>query len=231
VVDVRFISATNRDPQEAVTARVLREDLFYRLRVVPIKLPPLRNRPEDIELLATHFLSHYWSRHRPRGATAPTLTASAMELLRTRTWRGNVRELQNVIEHLVVLTEPGQPIRPEDLPVVDDGAPAPVEGGLPASIMNEAYHLAKDSLIAHFERAYLSRLVARASGNMSRAARLASIDRTTLYRLMEKHNFRRLDAPDVELPIPSRAEPAPMQVSFADREPAQSSQWIESGLL
>ena len=70
VVDVRFISATNREPQEAVNSGVLREDLFYRLRVVPIKLPPLRKRLEDIPLLANHFLAHYWERHRPAGDAA-----------------------------------------------------------------------------------------------------------------------------------------------------------------
>jgi DNA-binding NtrC family response regulator len=231
VVDVRFISATNRDPQEAVTARVLREDLFYRLRVVPIKLPPLRNRPEDIELLAAHFLNHYWQRHRQRGAAQPVLTPAAVELLRTRAWRGNVRELQNVIEHLVVLAEPGQPIRPEDVPVVDDGVPVTPETGLPASIMNEAYHLAKDTLIAHFERAYLGRLVARASGNMSRAARLASIDRTTLYRLMEKHNLRRPDAPDVELPIAPQSDVQSAGGAAPNRETSRSVGWMESGLL
>ncbi len=74
VVDVRFISATNREPQEAVNAGVLREDLFYRLRVVPIKLPPLRKRLEDIPLLANHFLAHYWERHRPAGDAPPKLT-------------------------------------------------------------------------------------------------------------------------------------------------------------
>ena len=68
---------------------------------------------------------------------------------------------------------------------------AGVESGLPASIMNESFHLAKDNLIAHFEKEYLSRLTSRAGGNMSKAARLAGIDRTTLYRLMEKHGFRR----------------------------------------
>ena len=193
VVDVRFISATNRDPQEAVRQSVLREDLFYRLRVVPIELPPLRKRLEDIPLLANHFLGHYWERHRQPGDPAPKLSEETIEFLRSRPWRGNVRELQNTIEHVAVIAEPGQSIRPDDVPVYDDDAGAPAEGnGLStAAYMNDAYHVAKDRLVAHFEQEYLQRLVVRAGGNMSKAARLASIDRTTLYRLMEKHGFRR----------------------------------------
>ena len=194
VVDVRFISATNREPQEAVTQGVLREDLFYRLRVVPIKLPPLRQRLEDIPLLANHFLAHYWARHRLPSDVAPRLTEECMEFLRSRPWRGNVRELQNVIEHVAVIAEPGQPVGPDDVPLYDDdaaSAPAETASGLPSGIMSEGYHTAKDRLVAHFEKEYLTRLVARAGGNMSKAARLASIDRTTLYRLMEKHGFRR----------------------------------------
>jgi DNA-binding NtrC family response regulator len=192
VVDVRFISATNKDPQEAVNAAVLREDLFYRLRVVPIKLPPLRERLDDIPLLANHFLVQYWKRHRNSGAQPPKLNEDTIEFLRSRPWRGNVRELQNVIEHLAVLAEPRQEVRPEDVPFADGGEVAtPVVNGVPAGIMNDAYHLAKDRLVAHFEKEYLARLVARAGGNMSRAARLANIDRTTLYRLMEKHSFHR----------------------------------------
>ncbi len=192
VVDVRFISATNREPQDAVSQGVLREDLFYRLRVVPIKLPPLRQRLEDIQLLANHFLSHYWARHRLPTDALPKLTESCIEFLRSRPWRGNVRELQNVIEHVAVIAEPGQPIQPDDVPVYDDPTSAPAEvSGMPLGIMSEGYHTAKDRLVAHFEKEYLARLVARAGGNMSKAARLASIDRTTLYRLMEKHGFRR----------------------------------------
>src|SRR5690242_4666254 len=191
VVDVRFISATNRDPQDAVNKSVLREDLFYRLRVVPIKLPPLLQRLEDIPLLANHFLAHYWARHRLPGDTQPKLTDAALDFLRSRPWRGNVRELQNAIEHVAVLSEPGQPIQPSDIPVYDDGPVPAAKSALPMSMMDEPYHAAKDRLIAEFEKEYLTRLSARAGGNMSRAARLANIDRTTLYRLMEKHNVRR----------------------------------------
>ncbi|MDQ3696779.1 MAG: sigma-54 dependent transcriptional regulator [Gemmatimonadota bacterium] len=191
VVDVRFISATNRDPQEAVGGGLLREDLYYRLRVVPIKLPPLRKRQEDIALLANHFLSHYWERHRAPGDLAPRLTDAAIDFLRSRSWRGNVRELQNVIEHVAVLVEPSQPIQPDDIPMYDDAPGRPMEGNMLAGIMDEPYHPAKERLIAQFEQEYLSRLVSRAGGNMSKAARLANIDRTTLYRLMEKHQVRR----------------------------------------
>lgn len=198
VVDLRFISATNRKPLEAAQQGRLREDLLYRLCVVPIKLPPLRSRPEDIPLLAKHFLAHYWERHRKdrHREEMPEFSEDAIEFLRSQVWPGNVRELQNVIEHLVVLAEPGRPIRPDDIPMQEEfrgaaSAASGATGGFPSGIMNEAYHTAKEQVIAHFEKEYLTRLVLRAGSNLSKAARLASIDRTTLYRLMEKHGFRR----------------------------------------
>ncbi len=110
VVNVRFISATNRDPQEAVQAGILREDLFYRLRVVPIKLPPLQRATDDIPLLANYFLEHYWERHRGSRTKAPKFSDDCIDFLRARPWRGNVRELQNVIEHVAVIADPGRPI-------------------------------------------------------------------------------------------------------------------------
>lgn len=191
VVDVRFISATNRDPQQAVQAGVLRGDLFYRLRVVPIHLPPLRRRPEDIALLANHFLSHYWRHHRQMPDRTPHLSDEAIGFLRSRPWRGNVRELQNVIEHVAVLVDPEQVIEPDDIPIYDDDAEEPAEAPATMITSDEAYHLAKDRVIAHFEKDYLTRLIGRAGGNMSKAARLAKVDRTTLYRLMEKHSVLR----------------------------------------
>src|SRR5262249_57587357 len=126
-VGVRFIWGTNREPQDAVDSGVLRGDLFYRLRVVPIKLPPLRKRPEDIPLLANHFLTVYWQRHRQMGDRVPRLSDASIAFLRSRPWRGNVRELQNVIEHVAVLAEADQVIQPNDIPVYDDGGERPAE--------------------------------------------------------------------------------------------------------
>jgi DNA-binding NtrC family response regulator len=190
-VDVRFISATNRDPQEAVDRGILRGDLFYRLRVVPIVLPPLRQRPEDIQLLANHFLGVFWHRHRQMPDRAPHLSEASIEFLRSRAWRGNVRELQNVIEHVAVLVEPEQMIEPSDIPLYDDAEAAPERA--PAAQLDGPFHDVKDRVISQFERDYLTRLIARAAGNMSKAARQANIDRTTLYRLIEKHGLQRED--------------------------------------
>jgi DNA-binding NtrC family response regulator len=190
-VDVRFVSATNRDPQEAVERGVLRGDLFYRLRVVPITLPPLRTRVDDIAMLANHFLGVFWHRHRQMPDRSPRLSDASIEYLRSLPWRGNVRELQNVIEHVAVLVEPEQVIEPADIPVYNDTEVAPERA--PAPQLDGPFHDVKDRVIAQFERDYLTRLVARAAGNMSKAARQANIDRTTLYRLMEKHGLQRED--------------------------------------
>src|SRR5947208_2335731 len=193
VVNVRFIAATNGDPESSVESGEMREDLYYRLKVVPIHVPALRERPEDIPLLADYFLSTYWVRHRRKGAPFPRLTDAALRTLCGHPWRGNVRELQNVIEHVAVVVEPGAEIRPEDLQLT--GEPTPAAGSNPASLIStlleESYHAARDRVIAQFERQYLTWLVNRASGNMSKAARIAGVDRTTPYRLMERHGLQR----------------------------------------
>src|SRR5437667_9015358 len=97
VVAVRFIAATNTNPEQAVQSALLREDLYYRLRVVPIHVPSLRERPEDIPLLAERFLAHYWTRHRDPTTPVPKLSKGALWALGAHAWPGNVRELQNVI--------------------------------------------------------------------------------------------------------------------------------------
>jgi DNA-binding NtrC family response regulator len=194
LVNVRFIAATNGDPETAIKAGELREDLYYRLRVVPIHLPPLRERPEDIPLLAEHFLTSAWARHRRWDEPRPRLTEAAERALTSHAWRGNVRELQNVIEHTAVLTEPGREIQPDDLPLSGENGSSGAELATPLftpMLHDEGYHEARDRVIRQFERQYLTALVARAAGNMSKAARLARVDRTTLYRLMERHGLQR----------------------------------------
>ncbi len=198
IVNVRFIAATNRDPEEAMEEGQLREDLYYRLRVVPIRIPALRERQEDIPILSEHFLRHYWARHRGGDEPAPKFSEGAMRALRNNPWKGNVRELQNVIEHAVVLLEPGSAIKPDDIPFIGD-APAFAGGqavngeyGFSTEFRpDESYHAARERLLAEFELKYLTMLVQRSGGNMSQAARLAGVDRTTLYRIMEKHSLQR----------------------------------------
>ena len=202
IVNVRFIASTNRNPEEAVAAGLLREDLYYRLRVVPIHVPPLRERPGDIKLLTEHFLALYWSRHRDVGSPLPKVTDATVRALRARPWKGNVRELQNVVEHMVVLLEPGAEINPEDIPSLGEPITTSGPAWTPADVSTEEpYYAARDRLVAEFELRYLTQLVTRAGGNMSRAARTAAVDRTTLYRLMERHGLHRklLTTPEGDL--------------------------------
>ena len=192
VVNVRFIVATNRDPEAAVRAGALRKDLYYRLRVVPIHVPPLRERPEDIPLLANHFLESFWKTHRGANLPLPKLTKSAVWALRAHPWPGNVRELQNIIEHAAVLLEPGANVRPEDLPFVGEGGAEPEpEAAADSALSDDGYYGARESLLAKFDRRFLTRVVIRAGGNVSKAARMARLDRTTFYRLMERYQLRR----------------------------------------
>lgn len=193
VVDVRFIAATNQDPLQAIDSGVLRKDLYYRLRVVPIHIPPLRDRPEDIPVLAVEFLKEFWKQHRDHGSRPANFSSHALAALRRAPWRGNVRELRNVIEHAVVLAEPGQTIEADDILFIDE-----TEGQVPASgtsfdpgVMDLDYHSAREHVLSGFEVDYLTHVVRASTGNISDAARLAGVDRTTLYRLMEKHGMGR----------------------------------------
>jgi len=249
VVDVRFIAATNRDPEAAIASGLLREDLYYRLRVVPLHLPPLRERAEDIPALAEYFLATFWSRHRGRQTAFPRFGDAAIRSLCTHPWRGNVRELQNLIEHLAVVAEPGTLIQPQHLHLPTDSAsvpvapleavgaedpPAPTEpppletamtlpplpepppptdppfaaaqppaaapspttleanpASLIATLLEESYHAARDRVIHQFEMQYLLWLVNRAEGNLAEAARIAGVNRTTLYRMMVRNGLQR----------------------------------------
>lgn len=194
VVNIRFIAATNVDPMEAVRNGSLRRDLHYRLRVVPIHIPPLKERREDIPVLAESFLEEFWVAHRGTSETKPGISEAAITALQGWPWRGNVRELRNVVEHLVVLADPNSQIQPEEIPFIHEDLSDSDSGGgfdLAPSVLDAEYHTAREAVLAQFEKRYLEHIVQVSRGNISDAARLAGVDRTTLYRMMERHGTSR----------------------------------------
>jgi DNA-binding NtrC family response regulator len=185
-VDVRVIAATHVNLGEAVTAGRFREDLFYRLNVVALRVPPLRERLDDIPLLAAHFLRKHC------GAGAPALSPDALDALVSDPWPGNVRELENALLHAITFQH-GATIGIESLPPhigarAIQGAPSSV----PAEDRDHVLPLseAKRRVNSAFERTYLMKLMERARGSVSEAARLAGIDRTNLRRLLKRHELR-----------------------------------------
>jgi transcriptional regulator with PAS, ATPase and Fis domain len=164
-VDVRFVASTNRDLEAMVRAGEFREDLFYRVAVVRAKVPPLRERLEDVPLLALHSAKRL-------GGDGVRLTDEAQAVLSSYDWPGNARELRNVIERAVALKK-GSLIEPKDLFPEED-------------LKQHTFHEAKDQVIAEFERRYVKALLARHQGNVSGAAREAGLSRNALYALMKR---------------------------------------------
>ena len=179
-IDVRIIAATNRDLATEVAAGRFRRDLFYRLRVVPVEIPPLRERPEDIPVLAMHFLERYGAQSSIRG-----FEPEALELLMGQPWIGNVRELENSIEAALAFA-PGPRIRARDLEI-DKRA------GEPALPNSEAGSI--ELSLAAYERACLEAALVRTHGSAARAARLLGVGRSTLYRKLARHGINPADAP------------------------------------
>jgi len=181
-VDVRVIAATNRDLREEVGAGRFRDDLYHRMAVIKVTLPPLRERKEDIPLLVEAFL-----RRVDRPVTVPPET---LALLQEYDWPGNVRELKNVIERGVSLLPPdGSVLDPALLglePGTREGSGAPVTW---ATVGAESFREAKERLIAAWERDYVTQLLRKSGGNVSQAARDGGIDRVYLHRLMKKHGI------------------------------------------
>ena len=193
-IDVRWVSATNRDPEEAVRTGALRTDLYYRLNVVPIRVPTLRERREDIPLLVEHFLKRYGREYGRPGMTVPY---GIVEALRDYDWPGNVRELQNVMERVVSLAWDGEmaaEVLPSRLEPVATGAHGSNGSGTHRSmvgvpIADRPFHEAKAEAISEFERAYLRDLLVQHHGNISQAARRAGIDRKTIHRMLVKYEI------------------------------------------
>jgi two-component system response regulator HydG len=182
-VDVRVVAATNVDLERAKDQGKFREDLFYRLNVIPVLLPPMRDRPDDVPLLAHHFLERFAAK---TGKAVKGISPGAMEALTLHRWPGNVRELENVIERAVVMT-PRTTLEVEDLPP----ALRQASGGGEVEVMSLAhlpYAEAKKLSMRAFERRYLSILLERNGNNISSAARAAGIDRSNFRRLLKQYD-------------------------------------------
>jgi two-component system nitrogen regulation response regulator NtrX len=173
-VDVRVIAATNKDLPTEIRAGRFREDLYFRLNVIPIFVPPLRDRDNDIALLADHFMAEF---AREYGKRPKRLDSGAATGLRSYRWPGNVRELRNVIERLMIMV-PGDTIALSDLAFLESGAvSAAVTPGSPPLLLHEARE--------QFEREYILRALAAQNGNISRTADALGVERSNLYRKMK----------------------------------------------
>jgi two-component system, NtrC family, nitrogen regulation response regulator NtrX len=172
-VDVRVLAATNKDLTAEIRAARFREDLYFRLNVIPIFVPPLRDRPEDIRLLAEHFMA---TLAREYGRRPKKLDAGAASGLQRYRWPGNVRELRNVIERLIIMV-PGDTITAADLTFLDSG-------GVLASAEFEGPPLPLHEARERFERDYILRALSAKQGNISRTAEALGVERSNLYRKM-----------------------------------------------
>jgi two-component system response regulator HydG len=166
--DFRVIAATHQDLQEGIRKKTFRQDLYYRLNVIHVQVPPLRERPEDIPLLAQHFLRRYATETNKK---VDSILPEAMEAMRRYSWPGNVRELENALERAVVVGK-GRQLKPADLPFVV-GAEEEVAG----------------LSLEDVERRYIAQVLASAKGHISNAAKVLRINRTTLYHKIKKYGL------------------------------------------
>ncbi len=183
-VDIRIIAATNRDLAAEMESGQFREDLYYRLNVVRIEIPPLAQRVDDIEPLARYFLDRIGRRMMRPGLE---LTPAAIQALRAYSWPGNIRELENVLERVVVLTR-GTMIDAADLTLdlVRDKAMEPAGGAARSSETGRRWPIDYRQARDQFDREYLLNIIDQAGGNITRAAQLSGISRRNLYEKLEK---------------------------------------------
>jgi DNA-binding NtrC family response regulator len=174
-VDLRVVAATNKDLQHEIQEGNFREDLYYRLNVIPIYIPPLRERPEDVPPLARAFVTKH------SGSQARTISPSGLEQLASYPWKGNARELENLIERALALSESAQ-IGPEDLPLDIEGGRS--RASSPAALARSA----ADSRLTlrELEDRYIEEIMRLTDGNKVRAAKILGVDRKTLYRRAER---------------------------------------------
>jgi len=181
--DVRIIAATHRDLDAAVENGTFREDLYYRLVVIPLTLPPLRDRKSDIPLLIAHFLDRL---NQKKHTQVTGISEKAMELMIAHSWPGNVRELKNMMERLVVLTREGE-IYPRDLPQKLRTAPSEASSISDVEVSDEG--ICFNTAVSDFEKSLISQSMKIANGVKKNAAKLLNIKRTTLIEKIKRHNL------------------------------------------
>ena len=190
--NARIITATNRDLKGMIEEDKFREDLYYRLNVISLRIPSLRERPSDIPLLIRHFTNIFCKKHNKLGVY---LKPETIELLQKNHWKGNVRELENVIERLIALTETDW-VGPDELPR-DFLQPQTIR------YLKNAPFLPYSEAKTLFEREYILKLLAKAHGNVTQAAKLASIPRQNLHLKIKKHDLNireRYSTPEIAFP-------------------------------
>jgi DNA-binding NtrC family response regulator len=183
-VDVRIIAASNSDLSQAVEHGRFRQDLFYRLNVVPLGLPPLSERPEDLEVFARHFLDKHRQRH---GGGPRRISDEAIQALAQQTWPGNLRQLENVIQRALLMAD-GETLRPEHLILEEDSAPFPALAA--ASRRSQgADPAARFPTLQEIEAQHIARVYEAAGGNKTRAAAILGITPGTLTRKLKQHGI------------------------------------------
>jgi transcriptional regulator with PAS, ATPase and Fis domain len=182
--DIRVISATNQDLQKLVASGRFREDLFYRINVIQMHLPPLRDRREDIPLLAAHFLDKY---NEQMGKEISGISHEAMALLQQHEWPGNIRELENVMERAVAL-EATPTILPDSLPPVIGGEAPRVETASVDALPDSGFDL--EAHVKQIERGYIAEALKRADGVQVRAAELLGMSFRSFRYYVKKYNLR-----------------------------------------
>jgi DNA-binding NtrC family response regulator len=189
-IDVRVVAATNRDLAREINAGTFRDDLYYRLAVVRIVVPPLRERLDDIPLLVEGLMRHAWRVPADAAAIVAGLGESTWQSLRSHAWPGNVRELRNAIDRAIALAGGHPPTEVLAIsPTVPNAGPTRAASGDPFAIDERPFLDQKAELVASFEQAYLRRLLATHGNNVTRAASIAGIDRTYLKRLISKYGL------------------------------------------
>ncbi|HEX5733042.1 MAG TPA: sigma-54 dependent transcriptional regulator [Blastocatellia bacterium] len=174
-IDIRLVSASNQDLEDAVKRNEFRQDLYYRLNVVPVRLPDLKDRREDIPLLVHHFLQKFAQQH---GEPARRFSNEGMRILMTHTWPGNVRELENAVEHALTMGS-GEVLMPEDLP---------------ASVTTPERDIVEEATLdnvtlSEVERRYILRILDKMDGHQIKTAQILGIDRRTLYRRLRQYGY------------------------------------------